>query len=182
MRAEKLRNTKYEHIPVKFDSNTCKGYIDEPSLADELANKWFGKYYQNKLVLDLVEVAYLLSTGKIVVDDGLGRRIHDLNTLVSEHASCFEKFFWPMLTVLKDLRERGRKVRVIEPMKFLVKDKSGELRLIYILEEKSPIQVNYITEIISKALRNNLKATLAIVSLHGELTYYELSQAELRVD
>ncbi|MEM4061656.1 MAG: endonuclease [Desulfurococcaceae archaeon] len=176
-----MKSLEHEAVFIHFDPGTCKGYLYKSSIADELANRWFGKYYQDKLVLELVEVAYLLSTGKVVTGAN-GKRIQDLSTLVSEYAHCFEEFFWPMLTVFKDLRERGRRVRVLEPMKFLVRDKGSELRLIYVLEEKSLIRINDITEIISEALRNNLKATLAIVSLHGELTYYEISQADLKVD
>jgi tRNA-intron endonuclease len=86
-----------------------------------------------------------------------------------------------MLSVYKDLRDRGRRVRILEPMKFLVKDKSGHLRLVLILEEKNPVNINMLEQLVEEARRNNMLATLAIVSLQGELTYYEVTQADLRV-
>ncbi|MEM4488099.1 MAG: endonuclease [Desulfurococcaceae archaeon] len=171
-------------VVIKLDESTCRGYVDDPSHISELAERWFGKLHFKRLVLDLVEVAYIVSQlqGKAVVLDSQGRAIKSIEGLVEVYGKCFESLFWPMLSVLKDLRERGRRVRVLEPMKFLVKDKEGELRLIYILEEKSIINIDSLTNIVEEARRNNLKASLAIVSLQGELTYYDLNQAEIKVN
>lgn len=177
-----MNTTRQERIIVNFDSSSCTGYLEKSSESEELFQRWFGWYSGNKLVLNLVEVSYLLSTGRIAVKSESEDLIDNLDVLVSRHPHCFEKFFWPMLTVFKDLRDRGRKVRIIDKMKFLVKDKSGNMRLIYILEERSPIGIDSITELVNVSRRNNLKATLAIVSLHGELTYYEVTQADFKVE
>jgi len=170
-----------QKIVLDFDPRSCKGFLEKSPLADELAEKWFGKYFENRLELDLVEVAYLLLQGRAHIRYS-NSFISDLDNLVSTYPQCFEKFFWPMLTVYKDLRDRGRRVKVIEAMKFLVRDKSGDLRLIQVLEEKTPLQTSRVFDLIDEARRNNLKVTLAIVSLHGELTYYELVQADLRAE
>jgi tRNA-intron endonuclease len=163
---------------VVFDTTKCKGYVTG-NAAEELVERWFGKYEDNRLSLDLVEVSYLLLSGyaQVVAND---RAITTLEELASVYGECFKSFFWPMLSVYKDLRDRGRRVRILEPMKFLVKDKSGHLRLVFILEEKSPVSINILEQLVEEARRNNMLATLAIVSLQGELTYYEIVQADLR--
>jgi len=173
------RSTKAPEI--YFDESICKGYAYRSSFTDELEERWFGKYYGNKLMLDLVEVAYLLSHDKIIIKSS-DKYIDNVEELVKDHGKCFDKFFWPMLSVFKDLRERGRRIRVVEPLKFLVKDKTGELRVVYVLEEKMSLNIDYLQSIVSEAMRNNLKATLAIVSLQGELTYYDITSANLMVE
>lgn len=166
---------------ARFDEEACSGYLIRSSMVDELAEKWYGKYHGNKLLLSLVEIAYLLSQGKLLVKLG-DKEIVTVEELVKERTNCFDKYFWPMLSVYKDLRDRGRRVRVLEPMKFLVKDKTGELRLVYVLEEKYSVDIDSLRKIAEDARRNDLEATIAIVSLHGELTYYDLVTADLRVD
>ncbi|MEM0002249.1 MAG: endonuclease [Desulfurococcaceae archaeon] len=168
-------------LVVYFDESNCKGYAYRSSLTDELVERWFGKYYDNKLVLDLVEVAYLLSQEKVVVRTDR-ESINSVEELVKRYGKCFDKFFWPMLSVFKDLRDRGRRVRVVETLKFLVKDKTGDLRVVYVLEEKMSLNINSLQNIVNEAVRNNLKATLAIVSLQGELTYYDITSADLMAD
>jgi len=163
---------------IIFDSKSCRGYAEE-STAVELAERWFGKYEGSRLLLDLVEIAYLLLSGhtKVIVEN---KTVSKLDDLVSTHSECFKSFFWPMLSVFKDLRDRGRRVKILEPMKFLVKDKTGRLRLVFILEEKNPVSINILEQLVEDARRNNMLATLAIVSLQGELTYYEVTKADLR--
>lgn len=168
-------------IELLFDHLTCSGVVKNPILIDELSQRWYGRREGDKLVLNLVETAYLLSTGKAMVRVG-DRVVETLQDLVSIHGRCFDDKFWPMLSVFKDLRERGRRVRVIEPMKFLVKDKSGELRLVFILEEKYLVSTERLVEIVSEARRHNLKATFAIVSLQGELTYYNSIPVDIKVE
>ncbi len=164
---------------IVFDTSSCKGYV-EGDATRELAERWFGKFENNRLYLDLVEIAYLLLSDRArVVEDS--KIISKLDDLVKAHSTCFKSFFWPMLSVFKDLRERGRKIRIVEPLKFLVKDKSGHLRLVLILEEKNLVDINMLEQFVEEARRNNMLATLAIVSLQGELTYYEVMQADLRV-
>ncbi|MEM4718348.1 MAG: endonuclease [Desulfurococcaceae archaeon] len=164
-----------------FDVEICNGYLTKSPIADELAERWYGRYHGDKLVLDLVEMAYLLSQGKLVVMIG-DKDVASLEELMKMRSECFDRYFWPMLSVYKDLRDRGRRVRVLEPMKFLVKDKAGELRLVYVLEEKYSVEINSLRTIAEEARRNDLEATIAIVSLHGELTYYDLITTDLRGD
>jgi tRNA-intron endonuclease len=170
-----------ERLDFVFDPSSCRAVATKSPLTDELYERWYGKYHGDTLVLDLVEVAYLLSTGRIIVKDG-DREVKTLQELVSIHGACFDASFWPMLSVFKDLRERGRRVRVLAPMRFLVRDKTGELRLVYVLEEKYPVKISNLVELINEAKRNNLKATFAIVSLQGELTYYDSIPADIRVE
>lgn len=166
---------------VDFNTSLCKGYVGKSIFTDELVERWFGRYHKNNLVLELIEIAYLISQGRVSVRIG-DTVVESIEDLVKNASGCFDKSFWPMLSVYKDLRDRGRRVRVLGPMKFLAKDKTGSLRLIYVLEEKYEIPINTLHEVVSEARRNDLSATLAIVSLHGELTYYDLISADLRVE
>jgi len=91
-------------------------------------------------------------------------------------------FFWPKLIVYRDLRERGRRVRVLSDDKFIVKDKYGDLRYVVILEEGRLRNVSDILGHVETTTSNNLKLVYAIVSLQGDLTYYELTKISPKRD
>jgi len=184
--ANKVLDTTFQGksplITIYFDDSTCSGYLKKSAISDELADRWFGVYHGDKLVLNLVEIAYLmlLPNSNVIVNSSQGSEIRRVDELVEKYGNCFDKYFWPMLAVFKDLRERGRRVRVLGPCKLLVKDKSGDLRLVYVLEEKLDVNMRSFQEIVNEAYRNNFKAALAIVSLQGELTYYDIVPADIR--
>jgi tRNA-intron endonuclease len=161
---------------ASFDKDKCVGIVNDPRLASDLEGRWFGRRVNGSLILDIVEVAYLLLSGRmrLVSDD----TILGLNDFMDKYYSCLKEFFWPRLVVYKDLRDRGRRVRIIGSNKYIVKDKYGDLRLVYVLEESRRVNVDAVSEIISEALDNGLKPVLAIVSLQGDLTYYEVTSME----
>lgn len=162
-------------ITAYFDKNSCTGVVREGREVDELDNRWFGRRGEDGLLLSLVEIAYLLLSEKIQVSSE-GGVASDLNQLVSLHHECFAEFFWPMLTVYKDLRDRGRRVRPLGRNSFLVKDKQGDVKLVYVLEEKHVEKTEDLMSYVEAARSNSLKAVFAIVSLQGDLTYYEVSR------
>lgn len=174
-------NEKSNKITIYFDEKQCTGYTEKSREIDELVEKWYGRYHGDRYLLDLVELTYLLSMNKIILKHG-SEYFENVEDLIGRWGRCFSSSFWPMLSVYRDLRDRGRKIRVLEQFKFLVKDKSGDLRLIYVLEEKLEIKIDRLRDIVNEALRNNIKATLAVVSLQGELTYYDIIQADIRVE
>ncbi|ABN70086.1 tRNA intron endonuclease, catalytic-like protein [Staphylothermus marinus F1] len=169
---------KYSYI-VWFDQSKCIGIVKDKKSINNLEKKWFGRLEGENLVLDIVELAYLLLHGRIrLVLEGL--EITTYNEFLEKNYGCLKQFFWPKLVVYKDLRDRGRKVRVIDDKKFLVKDKHGDLKLVVILEEGSKRPADTIIKDIETAHSNNLELIYAIVSLQGDLTYYEVSKIDPR--
>lgn len=164
-------------LNIVFDDNTCSGYIRRDTYGEELVEKWFGNLVANNIVLHILEIAYLLLQRKANVITG-DKTIDSLDDLVKEKYKCFEKFFWPMLVVYKDLRDRGRRVKVLENMRLIMKDKSGDLKLVIILEEKMMISPEFLIRLVSEARKNNLSVIIAVVSLQGDLTYYEINSIE----
>jgi len=153
--------------------------VKDRGQASDLENRWFGSWDGDKLALNVVEIAYLLlrEQAEIVTD---GETLTDLKDFLSRYDKCLEEFFWPKLIVYKDLRDRGRRVRLVGDNKFLVKDKYGVLRLVVVLEEGVYTNISNILKHIEEAHDNNLKLVYAIVSLQGDLTYYEITKIDPR--
>ncbi len=166
---------------IVFDEDRCLGVLDNPVGVRDLYNRWFGKLVDNKLLLEVVEIAYLLIRSRIRIIDR-GRVYSSLEDFMNRYFNCIKEFFWPKLVIYRDLRDRGRRVKVLGDNEFLVKDKYGNLRLVVVLEEGSNIEVSDLNRWIGKARDNNLIPVLAIVSLQGDLTYYEISGIDLRRD
>ena len=166
---------------VFFDKKTCKGYVVDKRESSDLENRWYGRREENKLYLDLVEIAYLLlkKRASLVID---GVKIDNLDDFLEKSYECLKDFFWPKLIVYKDLRDRGRRVKVLDEDKFIVKDKYGDLRLVVILEEGRTRDVADILSHLDSSMDNNLKLVYAIVSFQGDLTYYELTKVKLKRD
>jgi len=166
---------------ISFDKKICKGYVEDEKMASDLESRWYGIRKNNYLYLDIVEVAYLLlnTRASVVMDNEF---IIDLDTFLKKNYECLKDFFWPKLIVYKDLRDRGRRVKVLDDDKFLVKDKYGNLRMVVILEEGNMRDVSTILKHIDSSMDNNLKLVYAIVSLQGDLTYYELTKIEPKRD
>ncbi|MEM1627961.1 MAG: endonuclease [Desulfurococcaceae archaeon] len=161
-------------VSVVFINNTCSGYARRDNRVEELLERWFGTPVADGVVLNMLEIAYLLLQKRVRVVMG-DKVIDSLDDLVKEKHECLEKFFWPMLAVYKDLRDRGRRVRVLGDMRLIVKDKTGDLKLVIVLEEKMMISPDLLINLVSEAMKNNLSIILAIVSLQGDLTYYEIN-------
>ncbi len=161
---------------VFFDEERCRGYVKGPA-AGSLENRWYGVRSGERLELSIEEIVYLLLRGDIVV---VGDDVYEgFEDLLARYSRCFEKMFWPRLVVYKDLRDRGRRVRLAGD-KFIVKHKDGSLRLVVVLQEKTLVDTSSFIELARQALSNNLNLVLAIVSFQGDLTYYEVSRIEPR--
>lgn len=160
-------------LRLAFNPSTCRASTSNPRAINILEERWFGRRSGGELILDLTEVAYLLLEGKLVLEMPGGIQVSSLDEFMKHAGECFKDFFWPQLVVYKDLRDRGRRVKVIDQYKFLVKDKSGNLRFVYVLEEKKLVKMEDIVRELDNARKNSLQPVLAIVSLQGDLTYYE---------
>ncbi|MCY0868741.1 MAG: endonuclease [Desulfurococcus sp.] len=164
---------------VVFDTATCRGVVvDQPSI-EALVEKWFGRRSEEGLILDLVEVSYLILEGRAVVETRRGVVLESLGSLMEEAPSCFKDFFWPQLLVYKDLRDRGRRVQILGQGRFLVRDKHGSLRIVRVLEEKREVSIQELMKEVEDARSNSLSLVLAIVSLQGDVTYYEAGKVSL---
>ncbi|RLG83421.1 MAG: endonuclease [Thermoprotei archaeon] len=166
---------------IEFDPNKCVGICKDKVLTDALDRRWFGRRDNDKLILSTEELAYLLLKNQVCIR--INNNIYDdLSKLMNDYYSCFQKMFWPRLLVYNDLRSRGRRVRVLEDGKFLVKHKDNTLRLLVVLEEKQLVSASHLLDLVRQAQRNGLIFIAAIVSLQGDLTYYELNVVDLRRD
>jgi len=164
---------------LKLDIEKCIGVVNGKATISELENKWFGTVKENTLELDLVEVAYLMLKNKFKVKIG-EEIIGDFNLFLTKIHKCLDKMFWPKLLVYQDLRDRGRRVRVVGNDRFLIKDKSGDLKIVVVLEEGGLKNVSSILEDLAKSIDLNISIVYAIVSLQGDLTYYEVKKIEPR--
>lgn len=162
----------------RFDGEKCVCLVEDTDEINDLSNRWFGRIEDNALVLDIVEVAYLLLSGRLVIETAGNKIISDLDSLLDDYYACFREFFWPKLIVYKDLRDRGRRVRIVGENRFIVRDKHGALRLVFILEEGRQISIDDLVNYVDVSMDNGLVPVFAIVSLQGDLTYYEVTRTE----
>ncbi len=160
---------------IFFDKEKCRGHVFDAD-ARSLENRWYGTRLGNTLELALEEIVYLLLRGDAQVRDQ-NTIYKSFEELLRAHSTCFKKMFWARLVVYKDLRDRGRRVRPLGD-KFLVKHKDGSIRLVIVLQEKTPIETEKLSVWSRQALSNNLILVLAMVSFQGDLTYYEVSKIE----
>ncbi len=164
---------------IEFDPAICRGYCRNPVLAESFERRWFGRRENGLLYFTMEEIAFLLLKGYACVRVS-GKTYSDLGELMDEYYSCFQRMFWPRLLVYNDLRGRGRRVRVVDNEKFLVKHKDNTLRLLVVMEEKQLIKASKLYDLVLQARKNGLYFVAAIVSLQGDLTYYEISSIDLR--
>lgn len=167
-----------QKVVIEFSEELCSGVIRDRSQLELMKSKWFGRDEGGQHVLSLEEVAYLLMKGRAVVKCS-GKTYDELDKLVMEYYKCFSEMFWPRLIVYTDLRDRGRLLKPIGENSYLVKHKDNTLKLLLVMEERVPVSIEDIMEQVEKARKNNLSLIMAIVSLQGDLTYYEVSNVEL---
>ncbi|WP_440060087.1 endonuclease [Thermogladius sp. 4427co] len=164
-------------ISIFFDKKSCQGFVKDGSIVSDLKEKWFGVEVEGKLVLNVTEVSYLLLSNRARVAVG-DKYFSNLKDFMEYTIECFKEYSWSNIVVYKDLRDRGRRVKVIDNNLFMMKDKHGDVKIVLVLEEKRPVTIEDISDYTMKSVRNNASLVLAIVSLQGEVTYYEVSRIE----
>ncbi|HDD26374.1 MAG TPA: hypothetical protein ENF75_04715, partial [Acidilobales archaeon] len=81
--------------------------------------------------------------------------------------------------VYYDLRMRGRRVRMGFQENDLIVEYGSEKIAVFVTEENNPIAVSKLLEWIKYALSKGLKPILAVVDMHGDITYYEVLETNL---
>lgn len=147
----------------------------EPSDLDSLEEKGFGKRKDSKLLLSLVEAAYLAWRGELEVDGGDGDDFNlILATLCEVRSDDLLRFL-----VYQDLRRAGRVVRYEENTPFLRLYPKGGLIgemasnvLVFPISEHELIPQSDIMKAVMYAGRIRKRLLLAVVGSESDITYY----------
>jgi tRNA-intron endonuclease len=145
------------------------------AIAELYEQGYFGKPANDKLLLTLVESAYLLDRGKIEVDDESGEI--DFRKFF-ERSSGIEKGFEFRYVVYKDLRERGYYLQPGVP-DFRVYPRGGHPGktsaefYVSVVSERMPLSLSDILEPMKVAEQMRKRLMLAIVDEESDITYYE---------
>ena len=146
----------------------------------------FGKINsENKLQLDLLEGMFLLSENKIKIH--YKKKQIDFEKLVkkaSENISRFEEKF----LVFRDLRKRGYNVKLNElneGFDFHIYNqinviKNNKICFISAFSERYIIEIKEIMHLINIGIRKNGNLWIAIVDEEGDITYYEVTNLDIK--
>jgi len=140
----------------------------------DLAGRGYGVQSGDSLELSLLEAAYLVDRGDLVVVDESGAEV-SFEELVKRGAAS-DPSFWVKLNVYSDLRNRGLRVQPLEgtPM-MLVERKTGEGEKRYALlclEEGVRIGFKELESFVRRAVESRREPVLAIVDKEGNISYY----------
>jgi len=80
---------------VKVDRGSCTGLVEEGDVR-EFEEKWFGEKSDNKLFLNIIEISYLLLTGRVIVETD-GKIISTLEDFMKSSLECFKEYSWSNL-------------------------------------------------------------------------------------
>lgn len=148
--------------------------MTDKAAIDFLSSRGYGLLREAELQLDLVEAAYLVYRGLLVVEDEKRGRL-SFADLISVGSLC-DSEYWVKLNVYTDLRNRALVVMPgISSSEFLVdwKRKDGARRfLVRILHEGSKISFSDFEEMHRRALESDRELVVAIVDKEGVITYY----------
>ncbi len=171
-RRDRRSREKVEVLRLKQEGNVY--VLEEPEdLVKELARRGIGTLCDNKLILQPVEVAYLMTRHRVFVNN-------DELTLdkVLQGIDNFLKF-----VVYQDLRKRGYDVRLAgpeSPLDLLVWDKgkrASEAPPRYglkIVTEGLGIKVVDLSYLLKYCESMGLQLVLALISNDGVVTYYKV--------
>lgn len=143
---------------------------------------WYGKLFEDKLELSLVEAAYLLEKGKISIKGMTFKKFFS-------HALKIDERFNTRYTVYRDLRERGLPVRTgfkfgcdfrvyergVKPIKRGPKEAREHTKwVVFTVPEDHTCSFQELSRAVR--LAHNIRANMlwAIVDNDGDVTYYEI--------
>lgn len=160
-------------IKVKINEvfEVIEGVNEARKLGIGYLDKLRGKY-----VVDFIEAAYILQSTKGIVIDSSGNPL-DLKTLFIKYSR--KSIDWAKFSVYYDLRKRGRKVKIGFTENDLIVEYGNERMLIFVTEENIGITVNKLLEWVKYSFSKGFKPLLAVVDMHGDITYYEITEVSL---
>ena len=141
----------------------------------------FGKPLKdNQLELDILESVFLLGDEKInIYSNKKLVSFRDLIKLAAEKIPGFEVKF----LVFRDLRYRGHAVKVSENKDFelfIDKKEGSKTHFISVFSERYNFDVVKTKNLIKNAKENKADLWYAIVDEEGDITYYDVSQIDLK--
>ncbi len=156
---------------------------------DAIALRQLGYYGEvgdrGELVLDPVEVAYLLERGSLVVENE-GRRLS-----FSEFSSLMmdkDPKFWLKFLIYSDLKRRGYTVKPGFSQNYVElrlykrgaeAGKEGAKYLVFGVAEGTPIDLRTIIEKAREARNLRKELIIAVIDSQGEVCYYTITLSEL---
>lgn len=159
--------------------------VKKPSDVGRLYNKsHFGIPLKgNILQLDLLEGVFLLDEGKMRLFQQAKRiDFQHLITIAVQHVPDFETKY----LVFKDLRNRGHAVTLqstetqVTFQRFMQKNENIPPCVIVAYSERDVLDIDATSQSISKLKKKNGVLWFALVDEEGDLTYYEVSDIELK--
>ena len=128
--------------------------------------------YPKGTILDPLEVAFLIYEGKAVVFDN--DKVLSLKDLVDRYSD--KKDWWLLFTVLYDLYKRGRIVKRGFSENDLILEREGKKYRIFVTEENVFLPITLISEWIESSIDKGYIPVIAVVDMHGDVTYYKASK------
>jgi tRNA splicing endonuclease len=128
--------------------------------------------YPKGTTLDPLEVAFLIYEGKAVVFDN--GKVLSLKDLVDRYSD--KKDWWLLFTVLHDLYKRGRIVKRGFSENDLILEREGKKYRIFVTEENVFLPITLISEWIESSIDKGYIPVIAVVDMHGDVTYYKASK------
>lgn len=158
-------------VVIKDVPEVVEGVNEASRLGIGRVDKLSGKY-----VVDVIEAAFIIQTGRGEVVDSSGKKLSvgELFTMYSKNINDWAKF-----AVYYDLRMRGRRVRMGFQENDLIVEYGSEKIAVFVTEENNPIAVSKLLEWVKYALSKDLRPILAVVDMHGDITYYEVLETNL---
>lgn len=141
---------------------------------EELENRGYGFREGNCVRLSLVEAAYLVYRGFLVVRNEKGEELN-FDALV-RLGSSLEGDFWTRINVYADLRNRALVAMPgVQSLEFLLDWKRKERvkrYLVRIVKEGSRLSFKEFEEMFRRALESDRELVMAIVDKEGVISYY----------
>jgi len=120
---------------------------------------------------DILYILHSIVNGRRVAIDVKGVRINieELLTLCKNISDI-----WSEYIVFADLLRRGKKPRIdVAQGTLLIEDQRIQ---VIVLKEDEPVSIRTLLDAIEKAQRRGYTSIIAVVDIHGDVTYYEASK------
>jgi len=120
---------------------------------------------------DILHVIHSIVNGRRVAIDVKGIRINigELLMLCRNVSNIWNEYI-----VFADLLRRGKKPRIdAEQGILLIEDQRVQ---VIVLKEDEPVSIRALLDAIEKAQRRGYASIIAVVDIHGDVTYYEASK------